>query len=207
MSFILVDRYYVRMQEQVLQIQSLETDQPLPEEKAGFEINSQTITFFATVLPITIFAFITAITIHNSLKKQQKHISDAISGMKVALVVSSIPIGMALLMSQTSFSSKAERNPTPRNVLISEITNDSFELSWRTGSKTVGGYRIASDPELVSIFETKTNLETEKLSHIYTVADLDPDTEYFLEIFSEGRWYSDQGTPITIKTASSSARY
>lgn len=160
-------------------------------------IAPQNLTFLMTVVPVSIFAVIIGLTIHKIVMGKERRLQDAIMGFKVALLVGSIPIGLSLLATQTGLVTKADANPQPRNLQITTQPSNQIVISWRTPSKTIGGFRLSTNSDMTTILQTQTS-DQPSLTHQFTLENLDPDNTYYLEVLSNNQWYHHQDTPILL---------
>lgn len=122
------------------------------------------------------------------------------NALKLALILCAIPIGYSLFHQGTQLGTKASPADAPTNVIISSVTASSFTVSWETTSSNRGMVRYSPDPNLsenLILFANKKPAAT----HEVTVTNLKSNTPYFLELFSSGHWYNQNGTSIRVKTA------
>jgi hypothetical protein len=121
------------------------------------------------------------------------------NGLKLAFLLAVIPIGYALLSGETRLGTKASPFDIPSEVMVTNVTNTSFTLSWSTSTANRGMVRYSLDPAMSDAVISIANKQPETL-HQVTITKLKPNTPYFVEVFSSSRWYNDSGLPLRIKT-------
>src|SRR5690606_26901505 len=108
--------------------------------------------------------------------------------------------GFTQFSNQTSFSSKASPEFIPRELVVHDLTETSFEISWVTTGMTVSAIEIVeqgADLDSKIIFMAS---EDESKIHQVIVDGLESQTTYEITIFSGDGWYGDGNEPIKITT-------
>ena len=88
----------------------------------------------------------------------------------------------------------------PKNVRISNITDDSFSISWITNTKTSGGVNLDTTPSN----DNKNTLEVVQnpgYTHSIKVEKLSPSTTYHFFIQSNKHSFDNNGVAWKVKTA------
>ncbi len=96
----------------------------------------------------------------------------------------------------------------PQKVKISNISDDSFTVSWITDKNSIGGILYGTNDKLKNkaiddddIYATKS---TPRKTHHVTISDLNPSSEYQFKIISDkDSIFDNQGSSYLVKTAPS----
>lgn len=111
--------------------------------------------------------------------------------------------GMALVVNSVSQTTqtvtRAKFDSTPQNLIVSEVTHDSFSISWQTPSPTLGGIIIgtlADGSDRRFLFQSRQA----NRNHRINVTELVPGTRYYVKIFSDGVIFDDSGQHIKVTT-------
>lgn len=117
----------------------------------------------------------------------------------IALLLVGVIAGVFLIQQTQVFKLGADVTATPKNVRITNITDDSLSISWTTDKATSGfvkwGKSTSSLPN-VDLDEFSEN----GLTHYVTLRGLTQSTDYFLAIVSNGEEFTNNGTPWTTTT-------
>lgn len=121
------------------------------------------------------------------------------------LLVMLITIGITVTLSRNSFINvtRATIGSTPKNVLISNISTDSFTVSYRTDERVKGMLSYGTQPSVDQIaFDVRDNKELhgERMTHYITVNKLQPGTRYYFTITSGDQVGTNNGTPYQVFT-------
>lgn len=117
--------------------------------------------------------------------------------------------GIVLVGSDTAqvFSPRATPQTTPKTIKVSNVTDDSFTISFMTDEPTAGFVKYGTEENKLSsqISDDRDQLSGTvgdyKLHHI-TVRGLTAQTEYYYVLGTGSRsTFDNNGTPFTIKTA------
>lgn len=120
------------------------------------------------------------------------------------LAIFALTVGLAagvfLIQSQQTFRLSASADYNPRDIRISNISSNSFTVSWYT------------DKNAVSFIDWNDNLDLKNRSfpkdssvnriHYITVDSLKPNTTYYFKVNSGGDFFDNSGVPWSVKTAS-----
>jgi len=106
------------------------------------------------------------------------------------LLFISIWVTSFLIQKGVIFVGRATPEKSPREVLISNITDSSFTVTFQTLAKTVAAVSIEekNNPQFVVFDDRNKRTDEQKpfYSHYITVSDLKPKTIYELSILSDG---------------------
>lgn len=126
----------------------------------------------------------------------------------LGLIVAGLALGIFLVRNNQDVSSEASSaSATPERVVISNVSDKSFTVSWTTKSLVVGyisvgkqgqqsGERLADDRDKNAVSPAQASV------HYVTAEGLEADTAYTFKIGSGGGGLYDQnGSPFAVKTA------
>lgn len=122
-----------------------------------------------------------------------------------AVLFISIFVTSYILQKGSNFIGQASPDRTPQNVVISNISDSSFTVSFVTYDKTVSAVSLAVDQATTQTHFDIRNGNTREdafYSHFITVSGLAPERRYEFSILSGGEIYLDSGKKYTITTAS-----
>lgn len=120
------------------------------------------------------------------------------------LLVVSLAAGVVLVGQRQLFNLRASPETTPYDVRVTNITNNSFSVTWTTSGSTQAAVLYG---ESRSLGQTTTG-NKESTVHQVDLSSLKPDTQYFFKILSGTTTYdqnrgSPDDSPWTQKTATS----
>ncbi len=103
--------------------------------------------------------------------------------------------------------SKAAADNTPKDLQISNITNNTFTVSYLTDQSITGSIAYGNDPKFGKVaFDTRdTTTPMPHIIHYATVKGLSPSTKYFFSIVSGDASFLKNGIPYEITTAAVTA--
>lgn len=179
-----------------LQIQALTPSEPQANQSNS---NSQAPNLQTALLPGVLFVAVLSIGLIAFLASRFKTGSYLTGSFKLALALAVIPLGLSLITLSTNLTSRAGPNQTPQNLTVPAPNRDSFSVSWTTTSPTHGAARISTSPTMNPVIQTLSSPLDQKItSHQFTFKGLQSGTTYYLDVYSEGIWYSNQGSPMEI---------
>ncbi|MEK6882728.1 MAG: fibronectin type III domain-containing protein, partial [Nanoarchaeota archaeon] len=113
-----------------------------------------------------------------------------------------VVLGVYLVGKQTKIFSQAALPKTPQNVIISNITDSSFTLSWTTQESTFGyvAYGKTEPLDNISLDDRDSSDSQKRFTHFITIKNLDPETDYLFRLGSDDKVYSRNNSSYTIKT-------
>ena len=123
-----------------------------------------------------------------------------------AFILLALGIGVTSYLVQTGVVVVGRATPDrqPQNVVISNITNSSFTVSFTTNEKVQAALSVAEvgkNPQIFFDNRVKSGTQTPYASHFITVPNLSADTPYQFEIISDGEIFTNNGGSYTTKTA------
>ncbi len=185
-----------------LQLQALTPVDPAsvpPPPKTDVSLGDLTLpTALIPVIFFVVIFFLTLIGVIFSSFKTNDYMGKSV---KLALVLAVIPLGISLVHYQTSLQSQAGPDNLPVHLILTPPDQNSLKVTWQTNSPSLGALRVSPDPS----FSTGTlnfNQDSKILStvHSYEITSLKPATTYYLQIFSQGKWYQNVNGPIPFTT-------
>ncbi len=122
----------------------------------------------------------------------------------ILLITLGVGITTFLVNQGVLFKSNASLTDQPQNVRITNITGESFTISYETGSKVIGSLNYGEDqklgkPALDDRDQQAGNLTSYNIHNI-TVRNLSPQTKYFFSITSGQETYINSGQPFEVTT-------
>lgn len=103
------------------------------------------------------------------------------------------------------FGTKAATGGVPQQVQVTNLSDTSFTVTYKTDSPVFGSLNYGTDKTLGKIgFDDRdkvTNKTTEHYLHHITINDLTPGTKYIFEITSGDAAYKNNDTPYEVITA------
>lgn len=114
----------------------------------------------------------------------------------IGFIVLGIVLTTIVVRMQTNLRSSAGNSEEPKNVKITNLSDDTFTITYQTDIPTIGSVNYGSSKQLGN-----TQLEDPpKNIHSLTVAKLSPDTKYYLTIISGQNTFLNNGVPFEILT-------
>lgn len=138
--------------------------------------------------------------------QQRYTFKDFLGILALIIVFALIPAGVFLVSQKTAFFSKADVSISPQKIKITDVTEQSFTVSWETpGKPTLGFVSFGTTPSLGnSYFDDKdTDVRMKRSEHQVTLKNLNPATKYYFKIGSDGAIFDDGGKPFEQTTAPS----
>lgn len=104
----------------------------------------------------------------------------------LGIILLGIVVGVFLVLREQTFFSRASLDMTPKNVIISNITDDSVVISWQTDAAVASfiTYGQNSPSEQTILDDRDTTLAKSYTSHFITIKKLLPQTTYHYKITS-----------------------
>lgn len=121
----------------------------------------------------------------------------------IILLIVGLMIGLYLLNQQTHLFSKAGGSDVPKQVQISNISDNSFTVSWTTLLSVPGFVTFGKDESLgqAALDDRDKSSKNTHFTHHVTLKNLTPNTTYYFKIGSGANVYDKQGKPFTQTTA------
>lgn len=119
------------------------------------------------------------------------------------ILILGLLVGVYLVSQTTSLFSKADVSTAPSEIKVSNISDNSFTVSWLTGKLTTGFIKYGSEA-LEETMQDDRDLGSQELrvTHHVTIKNLEPGKTYYYKIFSGPEVFDNQGKPFTQVTAS-----
>ncbi|TSC87556.1 MAG: Uncharacterized protein G01um10147_534 [Microgenomates group bacterium Gr01-1014_7] len=104
----------------------------------------------------------------------------------LGIIIIGIGAGVFLTLKEQSFISKASPDSTPQNITLSNISDDSINISWQTSAPTVSFISFGqSNPDEQTILDERdTGSPKPHTMHYVTIKNLLPKTTYQYKIIT-----------------------
>lgn len=120
----------------------------------------------------------------------------------VAVLIVGLVLGVYLVGQRTGFFSKASASAVPRNIKITNISDNAFTVTWLTDKAATGFVSLANESSGSAIFDDRDSSPVkERMTHHVTFKNLEPKTAYSFKITSGKEVYDDQGKSFVQITA------
>ncbi|HBL52386.1 MAG: hypothetical protein A2694_02555 [Candidatus Blackburnbacteria bacterium RIFCSPHIGHO2_01_FULL_40_17] len=132
----------------------------------------------------------------------------------LTILVVGVVVGIVLVSNQQKTRSKADIESVPKDVRITNLSDNSFSVSWTTLDKADVGYVSYGENESLgsmvgddrdptsSTTDVGTTLGArQRFTHHVTIKNLDPAKTYFFNIGSGAKLYANNGVPYQATTA------
>lgn len=120
----------------------------------------------------------------------------------IIILILGLATGVYFVQYQQLFRLGAEGQNSPKDVRVSNITSDSFFVTWMTDTQTSGFVKYGDS--VGNITNTKTEESANQgHTHLVGISGLSPQTNYFFKINSGGSDYDNNGVIWQGQTGSS----
>lgn len=141
-----------------------------------------------------------------NIKKKNKKLP-AIIG--ILLLIVGVGAGIFLVQNDTGFIPRAAPEFAPQSLVVTNISENSFSISWVTDEKTGGFLKYGVVANKIKTVENDdrdqlTGSTGSYTTHHITIKSLEPETTYYFKIASGGKnqFYDNNGQPYQVTTAS-----
>lgn len=117
----------------------------------------------------------------------------------ILLLFAGVFAGVFLLKNNQIFKIGAGPTIAPKDVRISNLTDSSATISWITDDQTTGFVSYGTSKN-VGTLVNETENDNKFVTHSITLTGLNPNTEYFFKINSEGTTFDNNGVPWQFTT-------
>lgn len=116
-----------------------------------------------------------------------------------------LALGGFSIQASRRYISKASIETAPRELKITNISSDSFTVSWITQNKTTGlvyfGEETSFLGDIAKDLRDKDSSEPQSfLTHYFVVENLTPQKKYYFQIFSDRKTYNNEGKSYEVST-------
>jgi len=125
-----------------------------------------------------------------SVNKKITKITSIFFGVVIAVVLGIMALNMGGVFTRAS-------DVEPRDVVISDITQNNAKISWVTGMETQGVVEYGTTPTALNFFAPEA---TKTKSHLVDLTLLSPQTTYYFQIRIGDKKYDNGGVPWTFAT-------
>ena len=173
-----VNQYY-------LQVQAL-----TPVETTDSTSTAEEVNLFQTYRPMILGSVFIGSTILLVLSRNVWKAYGFTRTLGMLVMVFAVSAGLLSTNRSVDLRSNAGPNEVPKNVIVDQVTADSFILTWTTVANTEAVVKIANQqkPEVTLTFVSSSDNGND---HLVKVTNLDSSTAYSFQILSGGDWYSD----------------
>lgn len=120
----------------------------------------------------------------------------------LTILIIGVIVGSILVLSEKRTKSNAGTEGEPKEVKITNVSDNSFAVSWITPDKLSVGYVSYGESESIgNVAKDDRDTDTVRRTHHVTVKDLDPSKIYYFQIGSGARLYDNNGQPYQVTTA------
>lgn len=124
----------------------------------------------------------------------------------ISLVVIGLVITTAVINLQTNLKSKASISKEPQNIKITNVSDNSFAITYQTDAATTGSTNFGKDKSLGNTELDDSDKEKGRFSskniHSITLKKLSPQTKYYFVIISGENTFLNNSVPFETVTAS-----
>lgn len=115
--------------------------------------------------------------------------------LPIILLVLGLIVGIFLIQNKTFLRSKAAPLTAPQNIVISNITDNSFTVSWTTAEAAAGFISYGKETSLGSAAQDDRDglNRNKRYTHHVTLSNLDPQITYYFKIGSGSQMFDDKG--------------
>jgi len=122
-----------------------------------------------------------------------KKLSSIIIGIVIAIILGIFALNIGGVFTRAS-------DLEPRDVVISDITQNTAKISWTTGIETQGVVEYGTTPTALNFFAPEA---TRTKNHLLELTLLSPQTTYYFQIRIGDKKYDNGGVPWTFTTKGS----
>lgn len=182
-----------------LQVHALTPQSGAPDVAPTLLSGPPTFPFGITIIQLAIFSILAIIGIMALLAVKVHDLNKIILVLTIMFITSAVPVSVMVVNRRTQIESLAGPDPTPKNVIVSQVKNTGFSVLWDTDKPNIGviRYRLKDDPVNFSRIVSEEE-EGQIYRHVLVITDLKPQTPYVFEILSDGTWYDDRGQPLEV---------
>ena len=118
-----------------------------------------------------------------------------IASIAIGTVIAIILIIMGFRLFSTVFTRASDMEP--RDVVVSDMTQNSVKVTWSTGIETQGVIEYGTSPTALNFFAPESSRSK---SHQQELTLLSPNTTYYFQIRVGDKKYDNGGVPWTFTT-------
>lgn len=132
-----------------------------------------------------------------------------LAALALILLLSGVAFSVYLVSQKTNFFSKASSSESPQQVKVTNLSDNSFTISWVTGKKVPGFISWGPSEKLgkTTMDDRDINNPSPRFTHHITLKDLDPKTIYYYKINSgsvtlgnQGKSFAQETAPVSVST-------
>ncbi len=117
-------------------------------------------------------------------------------------IVFGIGITAFLTNQGVNFTGHASPSDEPQNILVSNVSDTSFTVSYTTSGSVLGSLNVGQNTALgTTVLDDRDKTPTAHTIHVMTVKNLNPSSAYFFSITSGQNTYLNNGVLFNTKTS------
>lgn len=119
------------------------------------------------------------------------------------LLILGLFAGVYLVSQRTNFFSRADISTAPQEIKVTNISDNSFTVSWTSFKATTGFVKYSNSEQLgdTASDDRDSGAQKPRLTHHVTLKNLEPGKEYFYTITSGAEGFDNKGQPFRQTTA------
>lgn len=119
------------------------------------------------------------------------------------ILIAGLILGIYLVSQTTSLFSRADISTVPQEIKVTNISDNSFTVSWITEKPATGFLQYGGSEQLGDSIpdDRDTGVQQSHTTHHVTIKNLDPGTVYYYKITSGTENFDDRGKSFTQTTA------
>ncbi|OGY09091.1 MAG: hypothetical protein A2782_00005 [Candidatus Blackburnbacteria bacterium RIFCSPHIGHO2_01_FULL_43_15b] len=125
--------------------------------------------------------------------------------LSMVMLLAGLPVMVFLALNRQDIRSNASIEEQPKEIKITNISDNSFSVSWLTDKQT-SGFIVYGDTDklgLTASDDRDKGGQTPRNTHYVTIENLNPQTLYFFKMGSGSSAYDNNGSSFSITTAPS----
>lgn len=121
------------------------------------------------------------------------------------ILLGGLVAGVILVNNRQNIGTKAGPTASPKNVKITNLSANTYSVSWTTDTPVTGFLKYSENPGKITtpagdIRDQISGTAQSYTSHYVNVSSLKPDTTYYFLIGSGPQTYNDEGKPFQVRT-------
>ncbi|MDO8657642.1 MAG: Ig-like domain-containing protein [Candidatus Levybacteria bacterium] len=127
------------------------------------------------------------------------------TALGLIILIIGLSITTFVIKNQTGTKSKASDSDEPKNIKITNLSNDSFTITYKTDAAVTGSISYGKDKKLkeseLEDFDKQKENFTPKKIHSISLKKLNPATKYYFTIISGQNTFLNNGIAFEVETA------
>lgn len=182
-----MDRYFYQVQA-LSEVDSRE----LPAVATTANGDTAVVSYFPYLLIGFFFVSFIGVYLISGLRK----IAELKQAVSLALLLAAIPAALAVAGQTANLASKASPDKEPVNLQLKMQDESKLVMTFETRALVNSGYLLSLDQEHKQIIAIEFDTTTKKTGHLFEIENINPSDQYYLMIFTDGKWFGQNGQPI-----------